>query len=263
MSELTPDIFVGNDRQEPKIPFVETLPEGEPTLSLTRDKFPDSFVGAIGEMSEYSPLDYLRLLKFFPPEERVRVLGLTKWDRLAESISHVKEDSECSLIAKEAREALGVDNVRNLAFNFTKRSRSREHQKAAIRLAGGLPLADVSSIFAQYANIARAGIEWPMEGDDAWIDLFYAGAHTLYICAMANKDSGVTPPEDTTRIISQIIDEDMSTIAKRIKKPTEALGGVYMLKKIRDCITEPASIDKLMSFFGYKFDEAQKDYVKE
>lgn len=260
MKGLTPEVLVGNGQQESRIPFVETLPEGQPILSLTSDRFTEDFVETIAEMSEYSPLDYFRLLKFFPREERVKILSLTRWHRLAEKIFYIEKNSEASLIAKAAREALGIDNVRNLAFNFTKYARSRDHQKAAIRLAGGLPIADVTAIFAQYANIARAGIEWPMEGDKAWRDLFYAGIHTLYICALTNRDSGIIRPKEATRIISQILDEDMTTIAKRIKKPTEVLGGVYMMRKIRECMTNPESMDRLMAFFGYKYDDSKVDY---
>lgn len=243
--------------------FTATLPTGKPTLSITTKQLSEDFTKAIEEMSEYNPLDYLRLLKFFEPTDRARLLQLSDWDKFAVSVSHIQKDSEASLIAEAAREALGVENARNLAFNFSKMIMSRAHQQAAIRLTGGLPLTDISGIFTQYANIARAKIGWPTEGDDAWIDFFCLGMHSLYICTMTNKDTAVVPAETATEILAGILNEDMLTIARRITKPDEALRGVYMMGKIREYMTEPDSIDKLMSYFGYHwkaYQEPEKNY---
>lgn len=258
MNELITNAFIGDEGLNQEKTFVGTLPPGKPTLSITVEQFPEDFGEAIAEMSEENPLDFLRLLKFFKPSDRVRMLQLGNWDRFAEGISHVEKNSEVSLITEAAREALGVENTRNLAFNFTKRPTSREHQKAAIRLAGGLPLVDISGIFTQFANIARAGIEWPMEGDDAWIDFFYEGMHSLYICTMTNRESCVAPAEEATEILEGILNEDMLAIAKRIEEPAEALNNVSMMERIRECMVEPQPMDRLMSYFGYRWQGYEK-----
>jgi hypothetical protein len=232
--------------------FVETLPPGIPTLEIKTHTLPQDYKDTIAGMSGYTPLDYLRLLKFFSPQDRATMIQLGNWHRFAEKVSSIESSTTQTHIAQAACEALGEENTRNLALNFSSRYSSRSHQKAAIILTACLPLNDISEIYTQYANIARTGIEWPLEGDDAWIDLFYTGMHSLYICTMMNNENGI-PTDEATKIIADILNQDMSTVATRITKPHEALRNVHMMERMRECMVDPDAMDKTMNIFGYKW----------
>lgn len=240
------------DRGKQEIPFAETLPKGNPMLALKGAESTEDFNSLIKRISVANPTLFLELLAQFSPQDRVKFLALIDWHEFTERVSEFS-DREATYLSFAARESLGDDNTRALALNLTKRI-ELEPQMAGIKLATGLPLESVPSIFAQYGNIGRRNIDW-LDGGETWKNILYSGIHTLYICVSMNREKGVIPPEEATQIINLVI-EDLSPIIERVIGSKTTLDrGEFMIRKIRECMTNPSAMDKMMAGFGFQWVE--------
>jgi hypothetical protein len=247
-------------RGDSRIPgsFTETLPPGEPMFSLFgRIPFSGTFREDMVEIAQYSPLDYFHMLYYFAPQDRVKLIKLIDWHQFVNSVSHIEKDSEADYLAEVVKSTLGEENILNLSFNLTRLyPREREYQKTAIRLVSGFPLEDVAGIFTQYSNVAR-NIEIVQtakgNGDEVWADLFYAGMHTLFICVMTHQQKILDSPDNANEILTEIIDQDLFLIAKKIRFPEDHIGFVYFMKKIREFMLTPQVMDNLLWELGYTF----------
>ena len=236
------------------------LPPGDPLLGF----LPDITQASIGRFSEllsdlalHDPLDFFRLLKFIPPEQRLALLRGTELRHIPTGIARMESwSTSATEISSSARGALGDENVNRLVLNLSAQCRSPDYQYAAMVFARGMALEDLPPVFASYGNLARAtGIRFA-KGErtaEMWVKLLLKGVYNLYIAAYDNDESGIIPKDRATQIVNDILRDDLFPYAERIGRKPKISFGTGTASLLREHITDPSAIDDLMGYFGLTY----------